>query len=84
MIATGVFARDVGLVAGRVDTLLLHVGALAFVSAFTFGMSWLLYRLTDLIIPLRVSREQEALGLDQSQHGESVTAGYPSPEMHAA
>jgi Amt family ammonium transporter len=84
MVATGIFARDVGLVAGRVDTLLLHVAALAFVSAFTFGASWLLYRLTDRIIPLRVSGDQEALGLDQSQHGESATAGYAAQEMNAA
>jgi Amt family ammonium transporter len=32
--------------------------------------SYLLYTLTDLIIPLRVSEEQEAIGLDLSQHGE--------------
>ena len=84
MIATGIFAREASLVAGRTDTVLLHVAALAFVSAFTFGGSWLLYRLTDLIIPLRVSDEQEAVGLDQSQHGESVTTSYPVTEMNAA
>jgi Amt family ammonium transporter len=84
MIATGIFAHEASLVASRGDTVLLHVAALAFVSVFTFGGSWLLYRLTDLIIPLRVSEEQEALGLDQSQHGESVTASYPVTEMNAA
>src|SRR5439155_9639288 len=41
-----------------------------FVAAFSFGGSWLLYKLTDMIIPLRVSEEQEAVGLDISQHGE--------------
>ncbi|PYR61036.1 MAG: hypothetical protein DMF91_10730, partial [Acidobacteria bacterium] len=30
----------------------------------------IVYTLTDLIIPLRVSEEQEAVGLDLSQHGE--------------
>ena len=30
----------------------------------------MLYKVTDLIIPLRVSEEQEEIGLDLSQHGE--------------
>ena len=30
----------------------------------------LLYKITDLIIPLRVTGEQEEIGLDLSQHGE--------------
>ena len=39
---------------------------------FTFAGSYLLYKLTDAIIPLRVTEEQEELGLDLSQHGESL------------
>ncbi len=35
----------------------------------------LLYWLTNLVIPLRVSHEQEAEGLDLSQHGEEAWAG---------
>ena len=31
-----------------------------------------LYKVVDLLVPLRVTAEQEALGLDLSQHGESV------------
>jgi ammonium transporter, Amt family len=84
MIATGVFAREAGLVAGRVDTFLTHLGALVFVTAFTFGGSWLLYKLTDLIIPLRVTDDQEAIGLDASQHGESMGEPYTLPEMKIA
>ena len=41
----------------------------------SFGGSWLLYRVTDLIIPLRVSAEQEEMGLDLSQHGEVMEEG---------
>ena len=41
-----------------------------FVAAFSFAGSYLLYKVTDLIIPLRVSDEQEEIGLDVSQHGE--------------
>jgi Amt family ammonium transporter len=53
-----------------VTTFLVHCGALLFVAAFSFCGSWLLYRVTDMIIPLRVSEDQEEMGLDLSQHGE--------------
>jgi hypothetical protein len=41
------------------------------VAGFTFGGSWLLLRLTNWLIPLRVEAHAEAVGLDVSQHGES-------------
>jgi Amt family ammonium transporter len=53
-----------------VATFLVHCGALVFVAAFSFGGSYLLYAVTDVIIPLRVTSEQEDAGLDLSQHGE--------------
>src|SRR5437016_7809832 len=70
MLMTGLFAKDVGLTSGHGYTFLVHCGALVFVAAFSFLGSWLLYKVTDLIIPLRVSSEQEEIGLDLSQHGE--------------
>ena len=70
MLMTGLFAKDVGLTSGHSYTFFLHCGALVFVAAFSFFGSWLLYKITDLIIPLRVSGEQEEIGLDLSQHGE--------------
>ncbi|HEY2151192.1 MAG TPA: hypothetical protein VGH34_10305, partial [Vicinamibacterales bacterium] len=70
MLMTGLFAKDVGLMSGHAYTFLLHCGALIFVAAFSFAGSYLLYKITDLIIPLRVSEEQEVMGLDMSQHGE--------------
>ena len=39
---------------------------------FAGGGSYLLYKLTNAIIPLRVTEEQEEIGLDLSQHGESL------------
>jgi Amt family ammonium transporter len=75
MILTGVFAKDVGLTSGSMGTFLVHCGALVFVAAFSFGGSWLLYRVTDLVIPLRVSADQEEMGLDLSQHGEVMEEG---------
>src|SRR4029077_19278544 len=70
MLMTGIFARDVGLITGSPRTFLVHCGALVFVAAFSFAGSYLLYKVTDLIIPLRVSDDQEEIGLDLSQHGE--------------
>jgi len=72
MIMTGVFANGVGLVYGQTKTFLIHLLALVIVSVFAFGGSFLLYKLTDLLIPLRVTKEQEEIGLDLSQHDESV------------
>ena len=40
------------------------------VGAFSFVVSLVIYKLTDLVIALRVPAEQEAVGLDLSQHGE--------------
>jgi Amt family ammonium transporter len=50
----------------------VHLGALIGVSIFAFCGSWLLLKLTDSITPLRVSEEEEELGLDISQHGERL------------
>ena len=70
MIMTGLFAKDVGLTSGYARTFLVHCGALAFVAVFSFVGSFILYKVTEVIIPLRVSEEQEEIGLDLSQHGE--------------
>lgn len=70
MFLTGVFASEVGLIYGTTNTFLIHIVALIGVSIFSLGGSFLLYKITDLIIPLRVSEEQELIGLDLSQHGE--------------
>ena len=47
-----------------------HVLALGIVFVYTFGMSYLLYWLTDKMVSIRVSEQSEAIGLDRSQHDE--------------
>src|SRR5262245_1986198 len=74
MICTGIFAKDVGLVFGQTQTFIYHLIALVIVAAFAFFGSLILYKLTDLIIPLRVEEGQEHEGLDVSQHGEAALA----------
>jgi Amt family ammonium transporter len=70
MLMTGVFAKDVGLIYGETQTFLYHLLALVIVSIFTFGGSYILYFITDKIIPMRVVSDSEELGLDLSQHNE--------------
>lgn len=72
MILTGVFATKGGLITGETGLFLNHLLALLIVSAFTFFGSLLLYRLVAFFTPLRVSEEEELMGLDISQHEESV------------
>jgi len=72
MVMTGIFAKDVGLTSGKYETFLFHLLAMVIVAVFAFGGSWLLYKITDWIIPLRVTYEQETIGLDLSQHGETA------------
>jgi len=75
MILTAVFARTdtvYGLLYGGWGLFLAHLIALFIVIFFSFCGSFLLFKLTDYLIPLRVTDEQEQQGLDISQHGESV------------
>ncbi len=75
MILTGVFAKEVGLVAGPTSTFYKHLIAMVLVGSFSFCGAYLLYKLTDLISPLRVTAEDEEIGLDISQHLESIDNG---------
>lgn len=72
MILTAVFAKDVGLIYGQFETFKYHIIALFIVGAFTFVGSFLIFKLTSLITRLRVSPEEERLGLDISQHAETI------------
>ena len=80
MIMTGVFAKDVGLFYGHTTTFLYHLLALAIVSIYSFGGSYLLYIITDKIVPLRVSAEDELEGLDFTQHGERYKIKKPEDD----
>ena len=81
-LATGIFAT-VAVNAGGADGLLLGngtqllkqlVGVVA-VGAFAFGATWILGKLVDVTMGLRVGETEEMLGLDISQHGERAYGG---------
>lgn len=72
-ILTGVFVH--GLLDGNVHMFLIHLLAVVIVCGYTFVVSYILYWLTDKMIPMRVSPESEAAGLDKSQHDECYGIG---------
>lgn len=72
-VLTGIFIQE-GLLSGSWEgfvVFLYHLLAIVIVFAYTFAMSMFLYWIVNKMIPMRVSRESERIGLDVSQHGES-------------
>ncbi|WP_435022133.1 ammonium transporter [Tundrisphaera sp. TA3] len=75
MIATALFASQAkgGLFhGGGIELIKNHMIAMVIVSVYAFVGSIVLYKVTDMIIRLRVTDEQEITGLDLSQHGETA------------
>ncbi len=73
MILTAVFAVNGGwYTTGDASLLILHLLTLLVITPLILGASWLIYFITDKIAPIRVTAEQERLGLDLSQHNEMV------------
>ncbi|HMM30842.1 MAG TPA: ammonium transporter [Clostridia bacterium] len=73
----GVFAvKGVGGVAGLVDgnttQFFIQLGAVAIVGAYAFGVTFLLLKLINRFVPLRVPEAEERKGLDAYLHGESA------------
>jgi ammonium transporter, Amt family len=61
-----------GLIFGESHLFIVHLITMTAVSAFVFGGTFLLLKITDLITPLRVNEDEETVGLDLSQHGEKL------------
>lgn len=77
MIMTGIFATKTvnsagndGLFYGNFAFLLTQLKALVVVVGYSFVMSLAIFKFIDLILPLRVSEEEEEMGLDYTQHAE--------------
>jgi Amt family ammonium transporter len=60
-----------GLLFGNPRQLAVQVGAVALVAVYSFVVSLGLFKLIDLVMGVRVDRDQETEGLDISQHGEN-------------
>jgi ammonium transporter, Amt family len=77
-LATGLFASKAinpagadGLFFGNASLLGIQILSIAAAIVFAFGMTWIILKVLDATMGLRVNPEQEIEGLDLSQHGES-------------
>ncbi len=82
MLMTGIFATKAvnaagnnGLAYGNAAFFLTQVKALVIVVAYSFIMSYAIFKFINFILPLRVSSEEEEEGLDASQHNEKYLQG---------
>ncbi|MGD0857578.1 MAG: ammonium transporter [Dehalococcoidia bacterium] len=80
-LATGIFATTAvnpagsGLIDGNWKQVFIQILAIAATMVFSFGVSWLLAKALKATMGLRVKEEEEAVGLDISQHGENAYGG---------
>jgi Amt family ammonium transporter len=77
MLMTGIFATKSvngagadGLLYGNASFFFIQVKALGIVVAYSFIMSLIIFKFINWVMPIRVSLEDEVLGLDASQHNE--------------
>jgi Amt family ammonium transporter len=82
MLATGFLATLAvnsggadGLIYGGGMQVLKQLAGVVSVAAFAFGATWVLGKLVDVTVGLRVSGTEETVGLDISQHGERAYGG---------
>ncbi|MEX1187840.1 MAG: ammonium transporter [Bacteroidia bacterium] len=73
MLLTGVLAANVGLIYGETSTFYSHLLALVITAVYTLGGSFLLFKIVDVLLRMRVREDQEEIGLDLSQHGEQIS-----------
>jgi len=77
MLLTGVFASKLinpagndGWAYGNFDLFYKQVLGLLLVVTYSFVVSWLIFKFINFIHPLRVTEQEEELGLDVTQHNE--------------
>lgn len=77
LLLTGIFATKSvnaagadGLLYGNTAFFFTQVKALLIVASYSFVVSFGIFKFIDLILPLRVTSEEEAIGLDATQHNE--------------
>ncbi|WP_407654542.1 ammonium transporter [Bradyrhizobium prioriisuperbiae] len=70
--ATSAIGGTSGLLEGNSRLILSQLYGVAVTFVWTGGMTFVLLKIVDVMVPLRVSREHEQEGLDITQHGEAL------------
>jgi Amt family ammonium transporter len=80
VLATGIFATAAvtggvgGLIDGHADQVLRQLAAIGATWGYSLVMTFAILKVLDLVMGLRVSHEEELVGVDMSQHGERAYA----------
>ena len=82
-IVTGLFTTpelaldpdNIGLIYGNPRLFLITIAAIVFTIVWSAGMTFVLIKGISFFMPLRVSDREEAIGLDNTEHGETA---YPT------
>ncbi|MGN6494787.1 MAG: ammonium transporter [Agriterribacter sp.] len=82
MLLTGVFATKAvngagadGLFYGNAGFFFTQLKAMLIAVGYSFVVSYIIFKFINFILPLRVSAEEEELGLDATQHNEKYLQG---------
>ena len=83
MLLTGVFASTAvnsagpnGLFYGNPGFFFTQLKAMSIVVAYSFAVSWAIFKVINFMAPIRVSEMEEELGLDETQHNEKYMQGH--------
>ncbi|TFG92637.1 MAG: ammonium transporter [Syntrophobacterales bacterium] len=78
-LATGIFAAVAinsggadGLLLGNTKQFLAQLIYLAGCITYALGVTWILYKIVDALVGMRVDKQSELIGLDLTQHNESA------------
>ncbi len=78
-LATGLFASEAinlggadGLFSGNSEQLLIQALGVAVTIVYSGAMTWVIYKVVDILVGMRVTKKEEILGLDISQHKEAA------------
>jgi len=75
MLMTGVFGSKAVNAAVLDGQFLIQVKGMALAVSFSFIASYIIFKVINLILPMRVTQAEEAEGLDASQHDEKYLQG---------
>jgi len=73
--SAAIYGGTDGLIWGGADVFLKQLAGVVVIGAYAFGGTWVLGKLVQLMMGIRVPADEEVVGLDISQHGERAYGG---------